>query len=215
MTDRSAMPLAVALLLTAVAAGGCSPTLGGDGRSLSQHNDELRASNLALSRQVEASEKQIAGLESELRAHRQRAADGAGSGGDLPEGVVVPVFAGLDLGRYSGPVDTDGDGAADELRLYVKPTDQRGRTLVVAGSATVQVLQLGAAGPEVLARRSWDPTAWDTAYRSGFTGDHYTLSLPLPAGLAEQRDAVDVHVELTQASTGVARGASAAYPLGR
>ncbi|MEM6458339.1 MAG: hypothetical protein AAF710_02995 [Planctomycetota bacterium] len=211
MTDRPATSLVVLLLLTAsLAAGGCSPTLGGDGRSLSQHNDELRETNLALSRQVEKSQQQIAGLESELRVYRQRAALGP-DGSEAPEGVVVPVFAGMDLGRYSGPVDTDGDGLDDTLRLYIKPTDQKARTLPVAGRATVQLTEVGGGGPPISSERSWEPADWDAAYRSGFTGDHYTLDLPLSG----QRDAVNIYAELVQAGTGVARGESAVYRVRR
>ncbi len=190
--------------------GGCTARVGGDGRSLAQHNDELRRDNLELRQQIETIREQLALLESELRAVR----DESSAQNAIP-GVVTPVFAGVELGRYSGPVDTDGDGLDDELRLYVKPTDQQGRTLVVPGRATVRLLRIEGESPEVLAAQSWEPADWDGAYRSGFTGDHYSLAMPLPADQLADLDTLTVTVDITEATRGTVRGARAIFPLHR
>lgn len=198
------------MLLACLVSVGCSARVGGDGQSLTQHNDELRRDNLELRQQIEETQTQLGLLESELRVYR----DDAAAGQAIP-GVTPPVFTGLTLGRYSGPVDTDGDGRDDELRLYVKPTDQRGRTLVLPGRAKVQLLRLGGASPEVVADPAWDPAAWDDAYRSGFTGSHYSLVVPLSAELPEDLDQLTVLVELTDAARGTVRRVQTVYPLDR
>lgn len=203
-----------ALVWLAMAGGlwltGCTARVGGDGRSLAQHNDELRRDNLELRAQIDATQEQLALLESELRVYR----DQSSTESAIP-GVAVPVFTAVELGRYSGPVDTDGDGRDDELRLYVKPTDQKGRTLVVPGRATVRLLRIDGESPEVLAEQSWEPAAWDEAYRSGFTGDHYSLAMPLPADGLADLDTLTVTVEIAEATRGTVRGAQAIYPLPR
>lgn len=203
-------PNALAWIMLSVAAlqVGCSARVGGDGRSLSQHNDELRRDNQELRQQIDETQKQLALLESELRVYRE---DAAGSGA-IP-GVVPPVFSGLEFGRYSGPIDSNGDGADDEFRLYVKPVDQRGRTLVVPGRVKVKILELGGEKPRSLVERIYTPQEWDDAHRSGFTGDHYTLTLPLPAYLFAEIQAVTAYVELTEAIRGTVRAEQADYPL--
>lgn len=190
--------------------GGCTARVGGDGRTLGQHNDELRRDNQELRQQIEATQEQLALLESELRVYRSD----TNAARAMP-GVVPPVFAGVQFARYSGPIDTDADGADDEVRLYVKPTDQRGRTLIVPGRARVQLLDLTGESPEVLVEQVWEPADWDAAHRSGFTGDHYSLILPLAAEWVSDRDTLNVVVEITEATRGTVRRAQAVYPLHR
>ncbi|MBB6429406.1 hypothetical protein [Algisphaera agarilytica] len=205
-------PNALAWITLSVAAlqVGCSARVGGDGRSLSQHNDELRRDNQELRQQIDETQKQLALLESELRVYRE---DAAGSGA-IP-GAVAPVFSGLEFGRYSGPIDSNGDGTDDEVRLYIKPTDQRGRTLVVPGQVKVQLLDVTGDSPEVLLEKLWEPADWDAAYRSGFTGDHYSLTLALAEELLADRDTLNVVVQLTEATRGTSREIQAVYPLHR
>lgn len=190
--------------------GGCSARVGGDGRSLGQHNDELRRDNQELRQQIEATQERLALLESELRVYRNDT-DAARA---MP-GVVPPVFTGVELGRYSGPIDNDRDGLDDEVRLYVKPTDQHGRTLLVPGRVKVQLLDLTGDAPEVLAEQVWAPADWDAAHRSGFTGDRYSLILPLTAELVSGLDTLNVVVEITEATRGTVRRVQAVYPLHR
>ncbi|MEM9418657.1 MAG: hypothetical protein AAGA25_06305 [Planctomycetota bacterium] len=202
--------LAWITLSAAVLQVGCSARVGGDGRSLAQHNDELRRDNQELRQQIDETQKQLALLESELRVYRE---DGAGSGA-IP-GAVAPVFAGLEFGRYSGPIDSNGDGNDDEVRLYLKPIDQRGRTLVVPGQVRVQLLDITGDLPEVLLEKLWEPAEWDAAYRSGFTGDHYSLAIALSEDVLSGRDTLNVVVKLTEATRGTSREIQAAYPLHR
>ncbi|MEM8739015.1 MAG: hypothetical protein AAGG38_11145 [Planctomycetota bacterium] len=213
LPSRPAPVLGVSLF--AVLLGGCSVTVGGDGRSLTEHNDELRRDNLALQRQLEATRKQITLLQGEVRA-----AHGSPESDPAPglEGASVPVLAGLAFGRYSGPLDTDDDGRDDALKLYLQPMDQKGRMLVVAGRLEVRVLDVAAdRDPRALMTQTLTPAELDAAYRSGFTGSHYTVVLPLDDPGFDALDQITVAVKLSAAGPdGPAQAsAQAAYPLRR
>ncbi|MEM7624363.1 MAG: hypothetical protein AAF333_01910 [Planctomycetota bacterium] len=204
---------AAALAVVGLVWVGCTARVGGDGRSLSQHNDELRRANAELRTQLDQTQAQIKLLEGELASHRQRT---AAAGAAMQEGVVVPTLSGLAFARYSGPVDTDGDGADDAVRLYLRPLDQRGRMLVVAGEANVQVVELRAqAVPRVVADRTFGAREFAGTYRSGLTGDHFTLDVAMPAGDLGEAAQVTVRATLTQADTGVSVSEQAAFAVAR
>ncbi len=202
-------PLALLLLLAALPA--CTATVGGDGRSLGQHNDELRRSNQQLQQQVEETRRQIVRLEQELKAHRDPRRGGTG-----PADAVAPTLVGVRFARYTGPIDTDGDGVDDTLRLYLRPLDQRGRMLVVGGTFNVQVTRLAAdAPPQVLLDRTFAPDQVDRAYRTGLTGDHYAFELPLtPDTLGDARQ-ITVLVTVDAAGQVAPVAEQAAFPLQR
>ena len=114
-----------------------------------------------------------------------------------PPGASSPLLAGVEphdlprvvsveLDRFSGMHDSDGDGRADALRLFVQLRDQKGRFLPGAGAAEAVVTgtREGVAGVE-LARGRWKPAEFDAAYRSGLGGTHYLLLLPVPEGARE------------------------------
>ena len=211
MTRNPVIPWTLATLAVWGAAG-CTATVGGDGRSLSAHNDELRRTNAELREQLDETQKQIKLLEGELSSHRQRAA--AEGAGEIPGGV--PVFSGLVYARYTGPVDTDGDGADDTVRLYLRPVDQHGRMLVVAAQANVQVVELRAdAVPRVVADRTFGAQAFAAAYRTGLTGDHFTLEVPMSAEDLGEATQVTVRATLTQLDTGARVSEQAAFAVAR
>ncbi|MEL7087856.1 MAG: hypothetical protein AAGL98_05345 [Planctomycetota bacterium] len=185
---------------------------------MSQHNDELRQTNADLREQLGETQEQIKLLEGELSSHRQRVGKpaeltGAGAGAVIPG---EPVLSGLKFARYSGPVDTDGDGADDRVRLYLRPLDQRGRLLVVAGEVNVQVVELRAdAVPRVVADRTFGAEEFAGTYRSGLTGDHFTLDVPWSARDLGEATQVTVRATLTQTGPGNQVSEQAAYALGR
>ena len=163
--------LAALLALTVLGTAGCR--LGGSGKTFVNENDTLRAENLELSRAIDAFEDRVQLLDaelSELRRDRQ---------GDAPlPGAIPPVLAALKFARYTGPIDTNGDGADDRVMLYLQPVDQLGRTRIVAARLNVQAVSLRAdMPPQVLADRTYEPPEFDERWRTGLTGDHYSVCL--------------------------------------
>ena len=213
MTDRrrgrTAAGGVVPACIAAVVLTGCR--FGGDGKSFANENDELRAENLRLSRAVADFEAQARLLETELRTLREQAQ------GDRPlAGAVPPVLSDLKFARYTGPIDTDADGRDDRIMLYLQPTDQLGRMRVVAARLNVQAVALQAGqAPRVVADRTYEPAEFDTRWRTGLTGDHYSVELDLPDDLPDELETITVQLTLTEAGTGVVREAQASFGLRR
>ena len=201
--------LAALLALTVLGTAGCR--LGGSGKSFVNENDTLRAENLELSRAIDAFQDRMQLLDaelSELRRDRQ---------GDAPlPGAIPPVLAALKFARYTGPIDTNGDGADDRVMLYIQPVDQLGRTRIVAARLNVQAVSLRAdMPPQVLADRTYEPPEFDERWRTGLTGDHYSVEVDLPADLADDVKSLTVQLTLTEAGTGVVVEAQESFVLRR
>ena len=201
--------MAALLALTVLGTAGCR--LGGSGKSFVNENDTLRAENLELSRAIDAFQDRVQLLDaelSELRRDRQ---------GDAPlPGAIPPVLAALKFARYTGPIDTNGDGADDRVMLYLQPVDQLGRTRIVAARLNVQAVSLRAdMPPQVLADRTYEPPEFDERWRTGLTGDHYSVEVDLPADLTDDVKSLTVQLTLTEAGTGVVVEAQESFVLRR
>lgn len=195
--------------LTVFGAAGCR--VGGSGKSFDNVNDELRADNLKLSRDIEAFEDRVRLLDAELSVLRQ---DRQGAA-PLP-GAIPPVLSGLKFARYTGPIDTDGDAVDDQVVMYIQPVDQLGRMRVTAGRLNVQAVALKAnTPPRVVADRTYEPREFDGCWRTGLTGDHYSIVLDLPADLAADVTSVTVQMTLTEAGTAAVVVAQESFMLRR
>jgi hypothetical protein len=183
------------------AGAACLVLVGCGGRNYLNENDKLRSDNLALRQTVQELEEslrlRVAQVDSLQQAQGLRSRAEGAAASDLPRVVKVG------LGRLSGAVDTDGDGHADLLRLYVLTNDQQGRFIPAIGPATVQAVAIEPGEPpRVLAERSFTPKEFVRAYRTGLMGTHFTLELPLPAALPEGVETATVKIVFTDASTG-------------
>ncbi len=176
----------------------CITRIGGD-TPLDRTADELRQENLNLHREVDKLNQRLEARIQQLQTMEQattRPAVPGVSPADFPRAVS------LAFGRYTGAIDTHHRGRDDTLRLYVLVLDQFGHFIPVAGDVAIQVvyLQPGKA-PQVLCQKNLTPAQLNATYRSGFTGTHYTIDVPLPADLAPQIHHVVVKVALTDAAT--------------
>jgi hypothetical protein len=179
------LPLAFLALLMP-SASGCFPVRIGGGEDPDAVIHALRTENHALQRKVD--ELDVA-LQRRLREIDQLQAQPAAVS-PLTAGVEphdLPRVVAVELDRFSGLHDSDGDGRADALRLFVLLRDQKGRFMPGAGAVEAVVTgarEDGAGGQGVeLARGVWKPAELDAAYRSGLGGTHYLLMLPLPEGV--------------------------------
>src|SRR5690606_12922015 len=127
---RAALARAGALAVAALLLVGCAH--GG----FENENDRLRAVNLRLQRELDRVQQQLDLRTDELAAVRQQLETEP-----MPvEGARPPQLSRIELDRYSGAVDVDGDGRDDVVRAYVRPLDGQGRFLPVSGKAVVQLV---------------------------------------------------------------------------
>jgi len=190
--------LAASLLASLTVLPGCISGRIGGSTELDQVIDELRQDNLALRRQVTELEQTLADRQAYIEVLNQQL-----KGSQPVEGAQVPKAVGIEFDRFSGVVDTNGDQAADVLRVYVRPRDQKGRFLPVAGAASVQVVSIRSGqDPLTIASANYSAQQWEEAYRSGVTGTHYTLELPLPEKMPKGVRDLTVLVVLTDGATG-------------
>lgn len=89
-----------------------------------------------------------------------------------------------------------GAGALPQLRLFLQVVDGHGRATQLTGSISVVASLEPEGGKKVLlSSHSWSPMQVSNLYRSGMTGSHYTVVVPLQVP-AEPQD-VPVQVLVT------------------
>jgi hypothetical protein len=193
-------------------------------------DDDLREQNLELRTRVDELEQKLARRTAQIDAMRQADAHRAEARAAMPDAERI-VLTELKLGGYTGLIDNDGDGTPDVARAYVRPLNQRGRLTPVSGRAVLRVIGLpdiaadapadasADAGERAdarrIAERVYEPADWDDAYRSGFTGTHYTLEAGLPAGSLEGLSGAILRVVFIEADTGIRLEAQAPRSITR
>ncbi|MEM6755601.1 MAG: hypothetical protein AAF586_00405 [Planctomycetota bacterium] len=192
----------------------CKATIGP-----ADEGDDIREENLELRNHVADLEKKLDLRTAQIASMRQAEANRADAAVAMPDAEPI-VLTKLDLGEYSGLIDTDSDGRPNLARAYARPRNQRDRLMPVAGQAVLQVIGLPAtdgpdAQPVKLAERVYAPAEWDDAYRTGFTGTHYTLEADLPADALDGFSGAVIRVVVTEAGSGIRVEAQAPRSLKR
>ncbi len=187
--------IAMIVAMACLAATGCRR----GPRNYLNENDQLRRDNMELRQQIQELEQAVALRVAEVERLQQQ----PGRTPVAVEGAKVPHVTAVRFDRYSGAIDTDGNGTDDIVRLYVRTLDEQGRFIPAAGRAVVQAVLIKPGGiTELLNEKTYDPQAFDAAYRSGLTGTHYTLELALPSPLPPDADQATVKLTFTDAATG-------------
>jgi hypothetical protein len=182
---------------------------------VSEENDRLRARIL----DVEAENRSLRQRNAELQRALERADDALGKA-TADELAATPRLVNLEIGRLSHFDDDDGDGMADTLVLYVHPRDGRERFLQIVGTLTVHAAVLPPdTDAETIGRMTLGPIELRDAYRSGMTGTHYTVEMPIERTIARDATAraatIIVNIEFTEARTGQVFTAARSVPLHR
>jgi hypothetical protein len=179
-------------------------------RRFANENDVLRARVLELEMETAAMKKRNTELEAELAAMTAPPASLS------PEiAAATPHVTGITIGRLSHLCDDDGDGAPDKLIVYVIPADGRGRFIQLVGQLSLEAALLPTDDePRTIARAKLSPGEVRDAYRSSFTGTHYTIEAPvsLPADAAAF-EKCDVRVTYDDGRSGRRFEAHRAIPL--
>jgi hypothetical protein len=209
MTARYRNLAIVAATVTVLIAPGCRD------QRLSEENDRLRARVLDLETEIRALRQR----NEELAVAVERVAD-ASDGLSADALAATPGLVELKIGRLSHSDDEDGDGIAETLVLYLNPRDGRSRFLQIVGTLSVHAAVLPPDADAItIGRRTLDPIELRDAYRSGVTGTHYTVELPIESGNGDNEASLPnsaiVRVEFTDARTGAVHAAERAIPLVR
>jgi hypothetical protein len=171
-----------ALGLTSLVLASCR--IGGQ-NSVENENSLLRETNAAL-------RLEVAALQQRLQEWEATAGLPVAPPADLPATIDpterVPAVASIELDRLSGPVDANGDGQADGVRLYAVPRDGQGRVLPMSGMARVHVQLTSGYTVEHV----WDLAAFRASFRRNFTGTHFRLDLPFDTPQGVER--IDLEV---------------------
>ena len=181
----------------------------GNPARVARENDRLRRSNMELHRRVTELEKERQLRLAQINALQQRL--------DVPPSIAdaqLPQLVAVRFGRLSGAIDGDRNNINDTLRIYLQTIDQHGRFMVVAGRAQLQAVAITpGSDPRTVAEHTFEPAELDKTYRSGLTGTHYTLELPLPDPLPPDLTELTAKVTFTDAATGVQLSCQCPYPL--
>jgi outer membrane murein-binding lipoprotein Lpp len=167
----------IAVVLLVALAAGCAD------KKASRENDALRARVMELEAQVE----RLTDHTGELKAALDRAEAVPET---LPDQVRdnIPHVVRVEVERLSHALDEDGDGRAEGVLVYVKPSDGLGRFVQLVGRLSVHAAVLPPDADAIsVGRVTLDPTEVREAYRTSFMGTHYRLTVPvtLPAGLPQ------------------------------
>ena len=184
----------VRLLVGAMLAAGVLLSAGCGPKNYLNENDKLRRQNMALKREIDELKDKLERRSGQLKVLKRRYEAPSAT----QPGLSEPTLSKIELGQYSGPIDTDGDGTDDTLRLYLRTLDQKGRMMPVVAKARLRVVHIPDKGePKELTSQTFDEQSFSDAYRSSFTGQHYTLETKLPDPLPEGVTEVTVKVTVT------------------
>lgn len=177
--------------LAAAWLSGC--TLASGTSTASKENDLLRA-------QVARQEETIRTLTGERDELQTKL---GAKGGDAALLASIPVVTSIEIDRLSSLNPNRPDEPATSLSVYVTTLDGRARFTQAVGTLEVSVSLKDAAAP--LAAAKLDAPALREAYRSGVTGTHYEVTLPVSPVLtrrAGEKTACLFRASFTDAATG-------------
>lgn len=169
-----AIPSILTLLISTLTLAACSS---GGGGTIVAENDRLRERALVLEHENKTLTGRVTELETQL-AQANRAPT------TVPADVLAntPYVTAITLSRLCQAMDTDDDGKFDVLALYLEPTDGLGRFLQATGTVSMHAAVLPEEGEAVtIGQATLGPKELRDGYRSAFTGQYYSLTLPIDA----------------------------------
>lgn len=107
----------------------------------------------------------------------------------------------IELGRYTGGIDTDKKPGQDAMKVFVKPYDQGGSIIKAAGEMKIQLFDLAA--PEaarLIAEFNYPVETIGKNWSSGFMAYHYSFECPW--GKPPKNPDITVRVEFIDFLTG-------------
>ena len=181
----------IAMLAAAAAFTGCMVPK----NDLETANEKLRQAE----RQIAELRSDNADLTGELAAQRKRA-ESLMKLGDKRLEAIFHVER-IQLGRYTGGIDTDDKPGHDAIKVYLDPIDADGSTIKAAGDVTIQLFDL-AADPKanLLGEYRWRVAEISKQWSSGFVAYHYSFVCPFKSPPAHEE--LTIRVQFVDYLTG-------------
>ncbi|HUS48279.1 MAG TPA: hypothetical protein VM098_09170 [Phycisphaerae bacterium] len=108
----------------------------------------------------------------------------------------------IQLGRYTGGIDTDAQGGHDAIKVYLAPVDQDGSTIKAAGDVAVQLYDLAEpAGGNLIGEYKWPVDKLSGQWSGGIITYHYSFVCPWKNG-PPKHDEITVRVKFVDYLTG-------------
>lgn len=196
-------------MLSLLILGGCVflPACGSS--RISRENDRLREENQSLRSQIEL----LTAQKAEVSAKISELMNELSAPKDASVLAALPRVASIEFGTLTGFYPGDRGKPATSVNVYVRPLDGRQRFTQAVGTLEVEVFlipfdatdQVGtaAATPRAQLSKRLTPTELREAYRSGLTGTHYEVDLPLDTPLKDRNASILVRASFADAVTGV------------
>lgn len=185
-------------------------------KNFHNENDDLRRRVLELTTENTALRSERDELALKLQeADRVRLSGSGDLAADAA--AALPRCIEIEIGALSGPVRPRGSTLYDAVDVYVRPLDGRQRFVQAVGRLIVRADLLPAPGdsaaPTELARADLGPSELREAYRSGITGTHYSIRMPISPPRELARGSVALSVEFHDALTGAVHSATTTREL--
>ncbi|UCD75899.1 MAG: hypothetical protein JSV91_03065 [Phycisphaerales bacterium] len=169
--------LSLALLLSAAGAG-CRWA------NLEAENDRLREEVMDLT-------DQVTGLKARNRELIAELSQASTAPGSLPDAVrqATPRVAGIEIDRLSHARDEDEDGMPETILVYITSRDGRERFVQLVGELVVTATVAHGKAPAVtVGSITLNPAELRDAYRNGFMGTHYSVTVPIDVSALSRGD---------------------------
>lgn len=175
---------------------------------IARENDRLREENQSLKTQVDT----LTATNAELSAKLKELAEKPAAPMDADALAALPRVASIEIANLTGFYPGDREKPATSIHIYLRPLDGRQRFTQAVGTIaaeaflftdTVGIEEQSGATPRAQLSRRLSPIDVREAYRSGLTGTHYEIDLPLDKPLKDRSVSILVRAEFTDALTGV------------
>ena len=188
---------AIAAVLTSAAAGGCN----GNKASL---EDTARLTRIQeLEDQLAEKLRLLARKDEQLREQAKIVQQLRHLDGDRGLDALIHVDR-IEIERFSGGFDDNGDGIDEGVRIHIRLFDQHGETMRATGSVQVKLLDVAApSGQRDMGRMELTPQQLNALWFGRFLTKHYTVKVPWPAGVSSPpHEQITVNVVFTDLLSG-------------
>jgi len=189
---RAAVVSAAGVVCLACLVGGCDMV-----GSTAEFDRVVAERDTALEEARELGE-QNAELTSELADCRQQADTLRGLGDKRLERLFHVER--IEIGQYTGGVDTDGEPGDDAVKVFLSPLDRDGSVLKAAGDVTLRLHDLAEGEGTLVGERTWTVDELSAQWASGFLTYHFSFVCPFTARPSHRE--ITVHATFVDYLTG-------------